>query len=82
MAKTLCRECRKGDHTRCQQTAAIVHGPWGGFTVTCQCECHVMQSAEPPASVMQSAPGPDEHGYWTRTEAGGLHYHAYDPATE
>src|SRR5258708_5104272 len=24
----------------------------------------------------------DEHGYWTRRISGGLHYHAYDPATE
>lgn len=26
-------------------------------------------------------PPPDEHGHWTRTEAGGLYYHAHDPAS-
>lgn len=30
----------------------------------------------------ESVPEPDEYGYWTRRPDGGLHYHAYDPATE
>ena|SRR5260221_710329 len=30
----------------------------------------------------KDVPEPDEHGYWTRTPWGGLHYHAYDPVTE
>jgi hypothetical protein len=30
----------------------------------------------------RNAPEPDEYGYWTRQADGGLHYHAYDPATE
>ena len=30
----------------------------------------------------QTVPAPDEYGYWERRPDGGLHYHAYDPATE
>ena len=30
----------------------------------------------------QTVPEPDEYGYWTRRLDGGLHYHAYDPATD
>lgn len=38
------------------------------------------QPAKPAQLV--SVPEPDEYGYWTRRPDGGLHYHAYDPATE
>ena len=37
---------------------------------------------EPVTAEAGSVPESDEHGYWTRRPDGGLHYHAYDPATE
>jgi hypothetical protein len=44
-------------------------------------DAHERRNAPEPVEA-GIVPESDEHGYWTRRPDGGLHYHAYDPATE